>query len=84
MGDDNMPKDESNLVMLQILPDDEKAAKELAETAGISVADLILLALRYCLRAKGAAPFRELLTEGGISPPGSPEITIEVESEHFK
>ncbi len=84
MGDDNMPKDESNLVMLQILPDDEKAAKELAEKAGISVADLILLALRHCLRAKGAAPFRELLAEGGVAPPRPSEIVIEVEHEHFK
>ncbi|HUV85834.1 MAG TPA: hypothetical protein VMX79_01835 [bacterium] len=79
-----MAKDEGNLVLFQILPDDEKAAEELAEKAGISVADLVLLALRYCLRAKGAAPFRELLTKGGVSAPGSPEITIEVESEHFK
>lgn len=79
-----MALDDSNLVMLQILRDDEKAAKELAEKAGISVADLILLALRYCLRAKGAAPFRELLAKGGVAPPRSPEITIEVEHEHFK
>jgi hypothetical protein len=84
MGDDNMPKDESNLVMLQILPDDEKAAKELAEKAGISVADLILLALRFCLRAKGAAPFRELLAKGAVAPPRPSEIVIEVEHEHFK
>jgi hypothetical protein len=60
--------DEEKLVMLQILPDDEKAARELAEKAGISVADLTLLALRYCLRARGAAPFRELLAKGGIQP----------------
>jgi len=79
-----LAKDEGNLVLFQILPDDEKAAEELAEKAGISVADLVLLALRYCLRAKGAAPFRELLTKGGVSAPGSPEIIIEVESEHFK
>lgn len=79
-----MAKDEGNLVLFQILPDDEKAAEELAEKAGISVADLVLLALRYCLRAKGAAPFRELLTKGGVSAPGSPEIIIEVEREHFK
>lgn len=79
-----MAKDESNLVMFQVLPDDEKAAEELAEKAGISVADLVLLALRYCLRAKGAGPFRELLAKGGVSPPGSSKITIEVEREHFK
>jgi len=79
-----LAKDEGNLVLFQILPDDEKAAEELAEKAGISVADLVLLALRYCLRAKGAAPFRELLTKGGVSAPGSPEIIIEVEREHFK
>jgi hypothetical protein len=70
--------------MLQILPDDEKAAKELAEKAGISVADLILLALRFCLRAKGAAPFRELLAKGGVAPARPSEIVIEVEQEHFK
>jgi hypothetical protein len=79
-----MPKDEGHLVMLQILADDEKAAFELAEKAGISVADLVLLALRYCLRAKGAAPFRDLLTKGGVTPAGPPDIKIEVESEHFK
>ncbi len=79
-----MPKEESNLVMLEILADDEKAAKELAEKAGISVADLILLALRYCLRAKGAAPFRELLAKGGVPPPRTSGIVIEVEPEHWK
>jgi hypothetical protein len=60
-----MLTEDSNLVMLAILPEDEKAARELAERAGISIADLTLLALRYCLRAKGAEPFRELLTKGG-------------------
>ncbi len=84
MAKDRKPKDESNLVMLEILVDDEKAAKELAEQAGISVADLILLALRYCLRAKGAAPFRELLTKGGVPSARSSGIVIEVEREHFK
>jgi hypothetical protein len=58
----------SSLIMLAILPDDEKAAREMAERAGISVADLTLLALRYCLRAKGGEPFRDLLTKGGVTP----------------
>jgi len=57
--------------MLHILPDDEEAARALAAGAGISVADLTLLALRYCLRAKGAEPFRELLSKGGAVPPPS-------------
>jgi 8-oxo-dGTP pyrophosphatase MutT (NUDIX family) len=69
-----MVMDDGKLVMLQILADDEAAARELAEKAGISVADLTLLALRYCLRAKGAAPFRELLAAGSIVPPGTPEF----------
>jgi hypothetical protein len=69
-----MVMDDGKLVMLQILPDDEAAAKDLAERAGISVADLTLLALRYCLRAKGAAPFRELLAKGGIAPPGEQDF----------
>ena len=73
--------DDGKLVMLQILADDEAAAKELAEQAGISVADLTLLALRYCLRAKGAAPFRELLAKGGIVPQGEREfVQLEKES----
>ena len=75
-----MVMDDGKLVMLQILADDEAAARELAERAGISVADLTLLALRYCLRAKGAAPFRELLAEGGIAPPGEQEF-VGVEKE---
>ena len=76
-----MVMDDGKLVMLQILPDDEAAARALAERAGISVADLTLLALRYCLRAKGAAPFRELLTKGGIAPPGEQEfVSVETES----
>jgi len=64
-----MLDDNSSLIMLAILPDDEKAAREMAERAGISIADLTLLALRYCLRAKGGEPFRELLTKGGTAPP---------------
>jgi hypothetical protein len=84
MAKDRKPKDESNLVMLEILTDDEKAAKELAEKAGISVADLILLALRYCLRAKGAAPFRELLIKGGVPARRGSGIVIEVEKEQFE
>lgn len=64
-----MLTDDEKLVILQILPDDEAAARDLAEQAGISVADLTLLALRYCLRAKGAAPFRELLSKGGVTAP---------------
>jgi hypothetical protein len=62
-----MLADDENLIMLQILPGDEAAAQALADKAGISVADLVLLALRYCLRAKGAEPFRRLLSEGGIA-----------------
>jgi hypothetical protein len=61
--------DDEKLVILQILPDDEAAARDLAEQAGISIADLTLLALRFCLRAKGAAPFRELLSKGGVTSP---------------
>ncbi len=68
-----MPGEESNLIIFQILPDDEKAAKALAEKAGISVADLTLLALRYCLRAKGAEPFRDMMAAGGVKPPRPPE-----------
>jgi len=76
-----MVMDDSKLVMLQILADDEAAAGALAERAGISVADLTLLALRYCLRAKGAAPFRELLAKGGIASPGEHElVSVETES----
>jgi hypothetical protein len=76
-----MLTDDEKLVMLQILPDDEKAARELADEAGISVADLTLLALRYCLRARGAAPFRELLAKGGIQPRGaSPGDLLGVEN----
>jgi len=76
-----MLTDDGKLVMLQILPDDEAAAGALAERAGISVADLTLLALRYCLRAKGAAPFRELLAKGGIASPGEQElVSVETES----
>ena len=75
-----MNSDDGKLVMLQILADDEMAAQELAERAGISVADLTLLALRYCLRAKGAAPFRELLAKGGVLTPGDPGF-VEVEEE---
>jgi hypothetical protein len=75
-----MPTEESKLVILEILSDDERTAKELAEKAGIAVADLVLLALRYCLRAKGAAPFRELLTKGGVPPPRGPDL-VEVESD---
>ncbi len=67
--------DNEKLVMLQILPDDDKAARELAEKAGISVADLVLLSLRYCLRAKGAEPFRDLLSKGGVTPPRAAEAT---------
>lgn len=61
-----MLSDDSKIVILQILAEDEKAAKELADRAGISVADLVLLSLRYCLRAKGAEPFRELLAQGDL------------------
>lgn len=75
-----MPPEESKLVILEILSDDERTAKELAEKGGISVADLVLLALRYCLRAKGGAPFRELLAKGGVPPPRGPDL-IEVEPE---
>ena len=78
-----MQTDEGKLVMLQILADDEAAAKELAERAGISVADLTLLALRYCLRAKGAAPFRELLAKGGVVPPGDGDF-VNVEEKASK
>lgn len=66
-----MFNDKSGLIMLAILPDDEKAAREMAERAGISIADLTLLALRYCLRAKGGEPFRELLAKGAIAPPSA-------------
>ena len=75
-----MPPEESKLVILEILSDDERAAKELAEKAGISVADLVLLALRYCLRAKGGGPFRELLAKGGVPPPRGPDL-VEVETD---
>jgi hypothetical protein len=75
-----MRPDDSKLVMLQILADDEAAARDLAEQAGISVADLTLLALRYCLRAKGAAPFRELLAKGGLPPPEE-QAFLEVKGE---
>jgi len=78
-----MQTDDGKLVMLQILADDEAAAKELAERAGISVADLTLLALRYCLRAKGAAPFRELLAKGGVMPPGEEDF-VKVEEKTSK
>jgi hypothetical protein len=78
-----MPTEDNKLVILEILSDDERAAKELAEKAGISVADLVLLALRYCLRAKGGEPFRELLTKGGVPPPRGPDL-VEVESDDPK
>jgi len=64
-----MAKEEPNLIIFQILPEDEKAARALADKAQISVADLTLLALRYCLRAKGAEPFREMMAKGGVKPP---------------
>lgn len=68
-----MSQDDTNLVIFQILPDDEKAAKELADKAQITVADLALLALRFCLRAKGAEPFREMMAKGGVKPPRADE-----------
>jgi len=68
-----MAKETTSLVIFNILADDEKAAQELAAKAGISVADLSLLALRFCLRAKGAEPFREMMAEGGVKPPRPPE-----------
>ncbi|UCH78016.1 MAG: hypothetical protein JSU81_09880 [Candidatus Coatesbacteria bacterium] len=78
-----MLTDDEKLVILQILPDDETAARDLAEQAGISVADLTLLALRYCLRAKGAAPFRELLSKGGVASP-TQELLAEKEEAQKK
>jgi len=65
--------DDMELVIVAVLPEDAKAARELADRAGISVADLVLLALGYCLRAKGAEPFRDLLATGGLETPWAEE-----------